>query len=156
MTLSWEDQPGLKSEMDRLQAFQNRFAKRILGNKISSSEALNSLQWIPLAERRFAHRCSAVQNAIKGEIPEHLETFTTTLRDLRGHNTRNSYLPRIPHTKTQCGKIATYYRYISDWSTLSNFLRKPMPRKIFKRDLKKFLRAKYRSLQIFAHFPAFK
>ena len=39
----WEDQPGLKSEMDRLQAFQNRFAKRILDDKISSSEALNSL-----------------------------------------------------------------------------------------------------------------
>ena len=63
------DQPGLKSEMDRLQAFQNRFAKRILGNKILSSEALNSLQWIPLARRRFVHRCSAVQNAIKGKIP---------------------------------------------------------------------------------------
>ena len=45
----WGDQPGLKSEMDRLQAFQNRFAKIILGNKISSSEALSSLQWILLA-----------------------------------------------------------------------------------------------------------
>ena len=60
----WGDQPGLKSKMDPLQAFQNRFAKRILGKKISSSEALNSLQWIPLVGRRFAHRCSAVQNAI--------------------------------------------------------------------------------------------
>ena len=77
--------------MDRLQAFQNRFAKRIPFNEISSSEALNSLQWIPLAERRFAHQCSAAQNSIKGEIPEHLETFKITLRDLRGHNTRNSY-----------------------------------------------------------------
>ena len=60
----WGDQPGLKSEMDRLQAFQNRFAKKIPGKKISSSEALNSLQWIPLVGRRFAHRCSVVQNAI--------------------------------------------------------------------------------------------
>ena len=48
----WGDQPSLKSEMDHLQAFQN---KRILDNKISSSEALNSLQWIPLAEKRFTH-----------------------------------------------------------------------------------------------------
>ena len=53
----------MKSEMDRLQAFQNRVAKNILGKKISSSETLNSLQWIPLVGRRFAHRCSAVQNA---------------------------------------------------------------------------------------------
>ena len=49
----WGDQPSLKSEMDHLQAFQN---KRILDNKISSSKALNSLQWIPLAEQRFAHQ----------------------------------------------------------------------------------------------------
>ena len=82
--------------MDRLQAFQNRFAKRILGNKISSSEPLISLQWIRLAGRRFAHRCPAVQNAIKGEIPEYLETFKITLRDLHGHNIRNSSLARIP------------------------------------------------------------
>ena len=100
--------------MDHLQAFQNRFAKRILGNKISSSEALISLQWIRLAGRRFAHRCPAVQNAIKGEIPEYLETFKVTLRDLHGHNIRNSSLPRIP----EWGKRTSYYRYISDWTTL--------------------------------------
>ena len=34
----------------------------------------------------------------------------------------------------------------SDCITLPSFLSKPMPCKIFKRDLKKFLRAKYRSL----------
>ena len=85
----WGDQPALKSEMDRLQVFQNRFVKRIPGNKISSSEALNSLQWIPVAGRCLAHWCSAVQNAIKGGIPEHLETFKITLRDLHGYNTRN-------------------------------------------------------------------
>ena len=87
----WGDQLALKSEIDRLQAFQSRFVKRILGNKISSSEALNSLQWINLAGQCFAHWCSAVQNAIKGGIPEHLETFKITSRDLHGHNTRNSY-----------------------------------------------------------------
>ena len=64
---------------------------------MSSSQAHNSLQWIPLAGRLFAHRCSAVQNAIKEEIPEQLETSKITLRDLHGHNTRNSYLPRIPN-----------------------------------------------------------
>ena len=88
--------------MGRLQALQNRFAKRILGNKISSSEALNSLQWIPLAGRFITYRCLAVQNAIKGEIPEHLETFKITLRDLHGQKIRNSYLP------TRTG--TSYYR----------------------------------------------
>ena len=92
--------------MGRLQAFQNRFAKRILGNKISSSEALSSLQLIPLSWRPITHRCSAVQNAIKGEVPEYLETFKITLRDLHGQKIRNSYLPTIP----EWGKGTSYYR----------------------------------------------
>ena len=36
----WGDQPGLESEMERLQAFQNRFAKKIDGSKQSSAEAM--------------------------------------------------------------------------------------------------------------------
>ena len=60
------------TEMDRLQAFQDRFVQRILGNKMSSSEALNHLKWIPLSGRRFGHRCLAVQNAIKRDIPRAL------------------------------------------------------------------------------------
>ena len=116
---------------------------------MSVEEKLDSVQWIPLAGRHFAHRYSAVQNAIKEEIPEHLETFKITLRDLHGHNIRNSYLSRIPKPKTEWGKRTTYYRYISDWSTLPNFLTKPMLCKIFKRDLKTCLRAKNCTLQTF-------
>ena len=37
-------------------------------------------------------------------MPEHLETFTITLRDLHGHNTRNSYLPRIQKRKRNGAK----------------------------------------------------
>jgi hypothetical protein len=59
--------------MDQLQAFQNRFAKKIQKVKISSEEALKSLNWFPPAGRRFVHRCVAVHNAIKGDI---LNTLT--------------------------------------------------------------------------------
>ena len=72
--------------------------------EIIRSHHPNSLQWIPPAGRRFAHQRSAVQNAIEGETPEHLETFTITLRDLHGHNTRNSYLPRIQKRKRNGAK----------------------------------------------------
>ena len=56
------DQPGLNSEMQQLQAFQNRF-------NLSSTEAQPLLKWFPLHKRRCGHRCVAVQNAIKGYIP---------------------------------------------------------------------------------------
>ena len=50
----WGDQPGLKAEMDQLQAFQNRFAKKIeLKKKLSSAEALKLLNWMPLSSRRL-------------------------------------------------------------------------------------------------------
>ena len=39
----WGDQPGLKSEMEKLQSFQNKFAKKIKLGKMVSSEALKCL-----------------------------------------------------------------------------------------------------------------
>ena len=63
----WGDQPGLKSEMDGLQAFQNKIAKKIVSDKMSSTEALAYLKWIPLARQPFGHCCNAVQNGTKGD-----------------------------------------------------------------------------------------
>ena len=57
----WGDQPGLKSEMEKLQSFQNKFAKKIKLGKMSSSEALKCLNWLPLAVRRLSHRCIATK-----------------------------------------------------------------------------------------------
>ena len=51
----WGDQPGLKSEMQQLHGFQNRFAKKIAGGKLSSTETLVSLKWILLYAWRFGH-----------------------------------------------------------------------------------------------------
>jgi len=83
----WGDQPGLKSEMEKLQSFQNKFAKKIKLAKTSSSEALKCLNWLPLAGRRLCHRCIAVENAIKGNIPQHFERFKSTLRSSHGYVT---------------------------------------------------------------------
>ena len=139
----WGDQPGIKSEMGRLQAFQNKFAKKIKCGKISSSEALKSLNWVPLVGRRFGHRCVAVQNALKGDIPEHLDKFRSTLRDSHGYNTRNGYLPRLTRPRTEWLKRTTYYRCTNDWASLPDLLKKPMPCNIFKKILNTFLIEKY-------------
>ena len=78
------DQPGAKSEMEKLQSFQNKFAKKIKLGKMSYSEALKCLNWLPLAGRRLSHRCIAVENAIKGNIPQHFERLKSTLRSSHG------------------------------------------------------------------------
>ena len=51
----WGNQPGMKSEMEHLQRFQNRFAKKIVDSKLSFDEAIAVLKWIPLTRRRFGH-----------------------------------------------------------------------------------------------------
>ena len=139
----WGDQPGLKSEMEKLQSFQNKFAKKIKLGKMSSSEALKCLNWFPLAVRRLSHRCTAVENAIKGNIPQHFESFKSTLRSSHGYNTRNGYLPRLPKAKTECGRRVSYFRFLNDWMSLPAFLRKPMPCAIFKKNLTNFLMDNY-------------
>ena len=135
----WGDQPGLKSKMEQLQAFQNRFAKKIDGSKQSSAEAMASLKWIPLARRRFGHRCVAVQNSIKGDIPEHFDPFRSTLSQSHSYSTRNGYLPRMPKPRTEWGRRATYFRAKNDWASMPKEFKKPMPKSIFKRELDKFL-----------------
>ena len=127
----WGDQPGLK------------FAKKIKLGKMSSSETLKCLNWLPLAGRRLSHRCTAVENAIKGDIPQHFESFKSTLRSSHGYNTRHGYLPRLPKPKTECGKRVSYFRFTNDWMSLPVFLRKPMPCTIFKKNLTRVLMDKH-------------
>ena len=81
--------------MKQLQSFQNRIAKKIVKGKVTSAEALTSLQWVPLHARRFGHRCCLVQDAMKGEIPEHFDVFRSTMSQQHGYNTRNGSMPII-------------------------------------------------------------
>ena len=139
----WGDQPGLKSEMEKLQSFQNKFARKIKLGKMSSSEALRCLNWFPLAGRCLLHHCTTVENAIKGDILQHFESFKSTLRSSHVYNTRNGYLPRLPKPKTEFRKRASYFRFTNDWMSLPVFLRRPMPCTILKENLPRLLMDKY-------------
>ena len=135
----WGDQPGLKSEMDQLQGFQNKFAKKVLRKNVSSKEALKTLKWLPLECRRRGHRCELVQNAIKGNIPEHFDNFRSPLNSSHGYNTRNGYLPRLPKVKSDWGRRVTSFQAFNNWMALPMDLRRPMPCNTFKRLLNIFL-----------------
>ena len=109
----------------------------------TNTNTLKCLNWLPLAGRRLSHRCTAVENAIKGDIPQHFESFKSTLRSSHGYNTRHGYLPRLPKPKTEWGKRVSYSRFVNDWMSLPVFLRKPMPCTIFKKNLTRFLMDKH-------------
>ena len=72
--------------MKQLQSFQNRFAKKIVKAKVTSAEALTLLWWAPLHARRFGHRCCLAQDALKGEIPEHLDVLSSTMSQQHVYN----------------------------------------------------------------------
>ena len=130
----WGDQPGLTTQLKQMQSFQNRIAKKISKGKMTSAEALITLQWVPLHEKRFL-----VQDAMKGEIPEHFDVFKSTTSQQHGYNTRNGYMPVIGKPRTEWGKIQTYNKALTDWASLPTELKKLMPKRMFKYKLKQFL-----------------
>ena len=139
----WNQDGELAVVVEKLQNFQNKFAGKIKLGKMSFSEALKCLNWLPLAGIRLSYRRIAIENAIKGNIRRHFESFNSTLRSSHGYNTGNGSLPRLPKPKTECGKRVSYFRFINDWMSLLVFLRKPMPCAIFKKNLTRFLTDKY-------------
>ena len=126
--------------MKQLQSFPNRIAKEISKGKMTSAETLTSLQWdVLLHAKRFGHRCCLVQDAMKGEIPEHLDVFKSTTSQQHGYNTRNGYMPAISKPRTEWGENKTYFKAITDWASLPTELKKLMLKRIFKYKLKQFL-----------------
>ncbi len=105
-----------------------------VNRKLSSDEAMAVLKWIPLARRRFGHRCVDVHNAMKGNIPEHLARFRTPVSTL--HNTRNGNLPILPKIRTDWGKRVTF-KAVQDWTFLPDDLKRPMPIHILEGILKR-------------------
>ena len=99
---------------------------------MTSAETLTSLQWdVLLHAKRFGHRCCLVQDAMKGEIPEHLDVLEPTMSQQHGYNTHNGYLPVISKTRTEWGKNKTYYKAITDLASLPTELKETYAEKNF-------------------------
>ena len=96
------DQPGLTLEMQQLHAFQNRFAKKIAGGKLSSAEALASLKWFPLpGVGNLDIDVSQFRMKSREMLKKHFEIFSTPLSQLHNYNTRNVFLPGLPKPRTE-------------------------------------------------------
>ena len=126
----WGHQPGLTSHMKQLRSFQNRFTKTIEKDKVTSVDALVLLQWVPLHGRPFGHRFRIMQDANKGDIPEHFYVFRTELSQVHGYNTRNGYLLKGNNPRTEWGTNTKYFRAINDWALLHSELKIPIPKMI--------------------------
>ena len=61
-----------KAEVTKLQGFQNRFAKKILAERLSSEEAVKEPGWLDLVTRRRNYRAMLAHRVMKGEHISHL------------------------------------------------------------------------------------
>ena len=79
--------------------------------------------------------------AMKGEITEHFDVFRSTRSEQHGYNTQNCYMAFTQNWQAKNGMVQnkTYCKAITDWASLPDELKKPMPKRLFKHKLKQFL-----------------
>ena len=90
----------------QLRAYSNRAAKIIVRDPMAhSSEALNTLDWLPLCSRRGYHKLKLVYKCINSMAPQYLSKFfQNRQRHIHSYSTRNNDLIRIPVFKQNFGK----------------------------------------------------
>ncbi len=87
-SLVWGDKDN-KVSMDNIQVLHNKAAKLVLGRPMlsSSSDALKTLSWLTLRQRRRIHRCIYVYKSINGI--NDIENSFIRNSDVHGYNTRH-------------------------------------------------------------------
>ena len=121
--------------MNGLQVLQNKAAKIILDKPLysSASQALETLNWVPLEKRRFQRRCVYVYKCLNGLV-EHNMTLLT-YEDCHSYNTRNKDTLKLPSTKRKWGQQRTEFQAVKDFNTLSQAIRHSRNLNIFKRSI---------------------
>ena len=109
--------------MNNLQILQSKAAKIILDHPLysSSTEALNSLGWMDLAERRRYHRCLYMFKYINGLTFSNLDI--TAVKETHSYNTRSKTNLRLPRVKRNWGKQRLAYHAGNDWNSLNENIR---------------------------------
>ena len=82
--------------MNDPQVLQNKAAKIILNRPLYSSatDAVETLKWLNLEQRRFYHPCTYVYKCINGRVGHSIELLAN--RNIPNYNTRNRDMLRPP------------------------------------------------------------
>ena len=101
--LVWGDKDNVSLTND-LQILQNKAAKIILNRPLYSSatDAIETLKWLNLEQRRLYHPCMYVYKCSNGLMDHSMEL--TVNRNIPNYNTRNRDMLRLPLTTKDCGK----------------------------------------------------
>ena len=108
------------SLMNDLQVQQSKAAKIILNKPISfsSTEALSTLKWKRLSERRRAHRCILIFKCLNNHINFDFNLVYNS--SIHNYNTRQSCFLHLPKTRTNWGKHKVTYHAVYDYNNLES------------------------------------
>ena len=125
--------------MNDLQIMQNKAATIILDKTLYSSatDALTTLKWLKLGQRRHYHRCLYVFKCINKLTCHSMDLLTHG--DVHGYNTRHKDMIRLPVIKTNRGKQRLAYQAVKEWSNLNNDVRDSTSTSVFKRRMQNFI-----------------
>jgi hypothetical protein len=104
--------------MNNLQILQNKAAKIVLDRPYFSSatDALNTLGWTTLEQRRLHHRCLFVFKCLNNNTSHGFELLAN--REIHHYNTRYKDNLRPPKVSRNWGKQRLAYQAITDWNNL--------------------------------------
>ena len=112
----WGDKNNV-TLMNNLQVLQNiQAAKIILDRPLHSSatDALVTLKWLNLEQRRSYHRCIYIYKCINGLMDHSMNLLTNS--DIHNYNTRNKDMLRLPRVIRNWGKQRVCLHSLIDWN----------------------------------------
>ena len=104
--------------MNDPQVLQNKAAKIILNRPLYSSatDAVETLKWLNLEQRRFYHPCTYVYKCINGRVGHSIELLAN--RNIPNYNTRNRNMLGLPLATKNWGKQRVRYHSLKDQNNL--------------------------------------
>ena len=102
--------------MNDLQVLQNKAAKINLDRPLYSSatDALVTLKWLNLEQRRSYHRCIYIYKCINRLMDHSMNLLTNS--DIHNYNTRNKDMLRLPRVTRNWGKQRVCHHSLKDWN----------------------------------------
>ena len=129
------------SNEKKLQTTQNFAARSILGRRkrTSATDALKTLKFLPLKDKRKVHEAVYVHKALNEKLPIEITNHYTD--QLSKKNLRSSTQTKlnIPVHKTQQYQCSPLYRTIKSWNSTPTELRAETITNTFKKKLQSYL-----------------
>ena len=124
-----------KTNIKRLQLVQNFAGRIVLGLRKYDriSDGLESLKWLPIADKLFLNDSVMVHKCLNGRAPDYLSQKFTRRLDLHNRDTRNKKDLNLPRCRLKTGQRSFAYRGAACWNSLPKDLKEVVDGRIFKK-----------------------